>query len=97
MGTESYGQYYWCVKVTPDVSPDGKIYVMADDVIVVASGTINFIRRRDDDTITINLGIASGKWFAYFAVSLMDGSAVAVEYWKDEVVRNNQSNPSLSR
>lgn len=88
MSTDNYGRYYWCVKVTPDVSADGEIYVMADDVIVIASGTINFIRRREDDTITINLGIASGKWLAYFAASLMDGSAVAVEHWKDEVVRD---------
>jgi hypothetical protein len=84
MGSENYGGAYWGVKVTTDISPDGEIYLMADEVIVSQAGALEFIRKK---TSSSNLVIAPGKWLTCFAASLFDGHAVAVEYWKGEVNR----------
>lgn len=86
MGSEKYGRYYFGIKVTRDVSPDGEIYVMADDVQVTPAGALEFIRI-GDDTSRVNLSIAPNKWLAHFSASLWDGHAVAVEYWTGEVNR----------
>jgi len=94
MSTEQYGQYYWCVKTTTDVSPDGEIYVMADDVLVTGSGALEFLRF--DGNTRVNLGIAPGRWLSYFSASLIDGSAVAVEYWAGEVNRHRNAEYNIS-
>lgn len=85
MGSEKYGRYYWCAKVTRDISLDGEIYVMADDVQVTPAGALEFIRGGEDNH-RVNLSIAPNKWLVYFAASLWDGHAIAVEYWTGEVV-----------
>lgn len=85
MGAEKYGRYYWGVKVTRDISPDGEIYVMADEVQVTPAGALEFIRK-GDNSHRVNLSIAPHKWLVYFAASLWDGGAIAIEYWAGEVV-----------
>lgn len=84
-GTERYGRYYWCIKT--DVSENGEIYVMADKAVVGDDGSIQFIREEEGKEKFINLAIAPGKWTAFYAASVIDGAAVAVEHWKGEVVR----------
>lgn len=85
MAADQYGAYYWCVKVTDDVSPDGEIYVMADDVVVTDSGALECRRFGHKDRV--NLALAPGKWLAVYGASLVDGHAVAVEHWAGEVER----------
>lgn len=80
MTTEHYGKYYWCVKVTPDISPDGEIYLMADEVQVDSSGCLVLSGKS-----SANLILPATKWLACFAASLFDGHAVAVEHWKGEI------------
>ena len=82
MGPEKYGQYYWCVKVTKGISESGEIYVHADNISTSDNGAIVF-----GGNTGPNLIIPSGKWLAVYAASVLDGSAVAVEHWKGEVVR----------
>lgn len=84
--TSHYGTYYWCAKVTKDLSPDGEIYVHADDIRTTADGSLEFLRTGEGNN-RVNLVIPSGKWRAAFASSVLDGSAVAVEHWIGEVVR----------
>ncbi len=83
MGTDQYGNYYWCVKVTDDVSLDGEIYVMADEVVVTDSGALEC--RRVGVKNRVNLTLAPGKWLAVYSASLVDGHAVAVEHWAEEI------------
>lgn len=87
MPSINYGQFYWCVKVTTDISGDGEIYLMADDVRVV-EGALEFVRitNSDDAKNRVNFLLPPGKWLAVYSASLLDGSAVAVEYWADEVI-----------
>jgi hypothetical protein len=79
-----YGKYYWCLK--SDLSEDGEIYVHADEVRVTPTGGVLFVSK-DVNGEHVRLAVASGKWSAVFAASLIDGSAIAVEHWKGEVTR----------
>jgi hypothetical protein len=83
-GPSDYGRYYWCVK--SDLSDDGEIYVMADDVRFLPSGGVVFFSM-DEGTEKTRLAFAPGHWTAVYAASCLDGSAVSVEHWKGEVVR----------
>lgn len=80
MGTEKYGRWYWCIKT--DLSKDGEIYVMADETQVTSNGTL--VMKRTDPPQP-NLVIAAGHWTSFYAASVLDGSAVAVELWKGEI------------
>lgn len=73
-----YGKRYWCIKT--DLSPDGEIYVHADEVRF-AYGAAIFESGKD-----VRLALAAGSWKAVFAASVIDGHAVAVEHWKDEIL-----------
>jgi hypothetical protein len=84
MAPSDVGKYYWCAKVTQDLSDDGEIYVYADDV-VIADGAVVFLRDSDGKRHP-NLVVPAGKWIALFAASVFDGHAVAVEHWAGEVV-----------
>ena len=86
--TEKYGRYYWCVKVTEDVSPNREIYLMADRCEILPNGEIAFYRQESGGEKSINLALAPSKWYAVYAASLIDGAAVAVEHWKGEVVES---------
>lgn len=75
-----YGQYYWGVEVTKDLSEDGAIYLMADDV-QIKEGVLLFLRRKEGSE-QVNFAIAPGKWLAFYAASVADGSAAAVALWQ---------------
>lgn len=84
----NYGRFYWCVKVPRDLSKDGEIYLMADDVMF-EQGALRFVQRREEagkSVERVNLLIPAGKWQAVHAASVIDGSAVAVEHWAGEVI-----------
>jgi hypothetical protein len=91
MSTENYGKSYWCVKVPPNVAPTGEIYLYADRVEITSHGDLVFWREENEKRKepSQNFSLASGFWIAFFAASVMDGAAVAVEHWKGEVVRDN--------
>src|SRR6266566_4394385 len=92
--TSRYGRFYWCVKVTKDLSKDGEIYLMADDVRV-QGGALVFLQRdgKEKGIDRVNLLIPVHKWSAVYAASVLDGSAVAVEHWAGEVLRHVRDNP----
>jgi hypothetical protein len=79
--TTRYGKHYWCVK--SDESKNGEIYVMADTVTVTPTGDLVCVGK---DGLPM-LALAAGHWRAFFAASLIDGAAVAVEHWLGEVDR----------
>jgi hypothetical protein len=86
--SSKYGRFYWCAKVSKDVSTDGEIYVMADDV-EIDEGALRFVQYREENetkTERVNLLIPPGKWLAVYAASVVDGSAVAVEHWAGEIL-----------
>jgi hypothetical protein len=89
--TRQYGRYYWCAKVSSELSKNGEIYVMADEVKIDRSGAVYFFHtwKEDDGSRAShpNLILAAGQWTAVYAASMMDGAAVAVERWKGEVDR----------
>lgn len=82
-GPAKYGRFYWCVKVSEEISPDGEIYAYASEVKTNQDGSLWLIGKEAHP----NLVLPSGKWLACYGASVMDGSAVAVEHWKGEVVR----------
>ncbi len=75
-----YGGHYWGVEVTKDLSEDGAIYVMADDV-QVKEGVLLFVRKNEGRE-QVNFAIAPGKWLAFYAASVADGNPVAAYRWK---------------
>lgn len=81
---EKYGRYYWCVK--SDLSQDKDIYLYADIVSVNKNGDLIFSKIKENDEHHIRMCFAKGHWKAFYAASVMDGSPVAVEYWKGEVI-----------
>jgi len=81
-----YGQYYYCVKVSKDLSKQGEIYVRADEVKTHPDGAVAFISKREAKQNFTNLLIPSGKWNAVYAASVIDGHAVAIEHWTEEVI-----------
>lgn len=87
-GTGKYGKWYYCVQVLESISPDGKIYVMADRVVITDNGSLLFIGSSvDGEHEFVNLGLSNGQWIAFFATSVLDGHPIGVEYWKGEVNR----------
>jgi len=79
----AYGRYYWGVKT--DLSQNGEIYLYADIASVNKNGDLIFSKVAGESTYT-NMCFAKGYWKTFFAASVMDGSAVAVEHWKGEVI-----------
>lgn len=74
-----YGKYYFCAKVTSDLSKDGEIYAYADEIDISLDGSLQFIQVKNNMKYK-NLVIAKGKWLAIFSASVIDGSAVSVEH-----------------
>jgi hypothetical protein len=81
---ERRGDYYWCIKTS--LSEDGELYVYADEIKINETGDLIAVGHRTDKTAEPNLGIAAGQWSGFYAASVLDGSAIAVEHWKGEVV-----------
>jgi hypothetical protein len=82
--------------VKTKLSKSGDIYVNADRVEFTPSGGVIFwsdpaARSEEHDDFsqaTIpNLTIAAGQWMAVYAASCLDGSAIAVDHWEGEVIR----------
>ena|SRR5271163_5318483 len=92
-GPDRYGSSYWCIK--SPASEDGDVYVKADRLEVTGAGALiawGGARKSYDAAPTADqqepvLLFAAGHWTAAYAASILDGSAVAVEHWKGEVVR----------
>lgn len=80
-GPNNYGDYYWCVK--SNLSDNGEIYLHATRIEITQNGDILFFGKDD----IIMLSIAKNNWSAFFAASLLDGAAVAVEHWPGEIIR----------
>lgn len=96
--TAKYGQYYFCAKVSPGLSQNGEIYLMADEVEISAEGGLVFWRKKEGGPRLPNLILAKGQWAAVYAASMFDGSAVAVDHWKGEVVNEwSEEDPKEAR
>ncbi len=88
----NYGQFYWCVKVDKSLSQNGEIYLYADKVEITPTGDLVFYAYRPDrdPNFSYNLALAAGRWITFFAASVMDGAACAVEHWKGEVISDDE-------
>jgi hypothetical protein len=91
-GTAKYGDYYWCIKTAEGISEEGEIYVMADRVEVNAHGDLIFYQAAGESLSGSRpemptRALAAGQWHVFYAASLFDGAAVAVEHWAGEVRR----------
>lgn len=83
MEPSEYGDFYWCVKVIEEVSPSREIYVHAQETKVLPDGSLCMMGKKERPVLMI----ASGKWTACYAASVMDGAAIAVQHWHGEVER----------
>lgn len=79
---ERRGQFYWCIKVPKNICPKGEIYAYADH-IYVHDGVL-ILEHKWEEEYQIN--IAFRDWLCFFAASVMDGHAIAVEHWEGEVL-----------
>jgi len=83
MDNTDHGHLYFIVEVTRDISSDGWISFMANDVSVSPNG----------DLITLNHGrgikypgliLPRGKWLYCHAASMIDGRAITVDHWNTD-------------
>lgn len=87
--TAQYGEYYWCIKVSEDMSEDGEIYVYADTCRVMPNGELVCLGHRNkkfEGEYIINIAVAPGKWNAVYAADILDGAAIAVVHWEGEII-----------
>ena len=80
-GASRHGRNYWCIK--SDLSSDGEIFVIADQLNVTSGGAL--IASRSQAQVIVDLILAPGTWTAAYAASTVDGSPVAIEHWEGEV------------
>ena len=83
--TDLKGTYYWCVRVTEDVSVDGEMYLTADTCRIHPNGELVFYGHRNEEVEgdrMVNFALAPGKWHFAYAASALDGDSVAVDHWK---------------
>jgi hypothetical protein len=91
--TERYGECYWCIK--SQLSESGEIYMHADRVEINSHGDLRMVSDLDGpgtgniETV-VRLALSAGHWACVFAASVMDGSAVAVDHWKGEIVEEGE-------
>ncbi|HIK28957.1 MAG: hypothetical protein N3E45_05170 [Oscillatoriaceae bacterium SKW80] len=78
--SREYGEEYWGVEVTKDLSKNGVIYVNAD-LVKVKEGVLMFVQKKGENE-RVNLALAPGKWIAFYAASLEDGKPIAVSHWE---------------
>ena len=82
-----YGRFYWCVGVATDLFPDRtasgdtEMHLHADQLDVLPDGTLLALRNREDGPTQPNFAWAPGSWRYFYAASLLDGRAVAVEHF----------------
>jgi hypothetical protein len=84
MPPDSYGSLYYCIKT--DLSEDGEIYIMGDTIEINSHGDLIIHGSSKSGSDKFLFAAASGHWSSIFAASVIDGSAIAVEYWKGEVI-----------
>lgn len=92
MAAHNYGRYYWCIKVTRDVSSDGEILLSADEITVGPEACLIAMGSQGQPVLVI----APRKWTSFYAASCMDGHAVAVDHWASEIAEE-WSTPSTKR
>lgn len=81
-GSGSYGQYFWMVGV-----PGGRqIAIHADAIEVDANGALHAMvhsKQPDEKTGEVRtyagFGLSAGHWEYYYAASVLDGTAIAVD------------------
>ncbi len=83
--TVDYGGRYWCIKT--DESQNGEIYVMADRMEITRHGDLLAVGHSSSGSDLTVLALAQGFWTSYYAASVIDGHAVAVEHWQGEIKR----------
>ena len=66
------------------------MYLTADTAQVDANGTLLFTGHsaKDRSKTFLVLAFAAGHWNAFYAASVLDGSAIAVDHWEGEVKRD---------
>ena len=80
----SYGNYYWCLKL----KNGPEVYLHADKV-TNDNGALTFWRTDDDtDAMYSNMAVNSDQWEWYYAASVLDGHAVAVDHWKGQIIED---------
>jgi hypothetical protein len=79
------GKRNWCVKVKKALCQKGEIYLMADMAETALDGSIVFKNHKDQEDTAL-LIIPAGSWTAVYAASVIDGSAVAVTRWDEEII-----------
>lgn len=85
--TARYGEYYWCVGLTPYEGEDKstEVYVMAD-LVEADNGVLTLWGKEKEDGLRRpNLIFAKGEWKFVYAASLIDGHAVAIEHWPGQI------------
>jgi hypothetical protein len=79
-----YGKFYWCVLVDKALAESGEIYFNADGVETDQSGTFVACRVKDGVKEVI-LMVPAGMWKTVFAASIIDGHALGVDHWKEQI------------
>lgn len=80
----NYGTFYWGI-YTKETEGDC-IYLYADTVNVAPDGSLVFTSQSEKNPEKqTRFIVASGKWTIVFAASMMDGSPVAVDHWKEQI------------
>ena len=94
MSAEKYGKYYWTLR-----TPKETIRLHADEAEVV-DGSVVFRQKKDDGTSIINFSAATGQWVHFYAASILDGGAIAIEHWdpnEEKELANTPKAPSKKR
>ncbi len=83
----NYGQFYWCIGLSDE---DGtEVYVHADNMTVEEhNGALMAWRSSvvgDRTRVAPVLAFANGEWKFFYAASVMDGHAVAVNHWPGQI------------
>lgn len=102
-GPENYGQLYWCVGLedgtevylhADDVEVkegalifSGDFYLNAQDEMAMSAGYPDY--RKPSGNAYAKLGFAPNAWRFFYAASVLDGSAVAVNRWPGQIIESN--------
>ena len=85
MSAENYGDKYWCVRVTKEISPSGYIMLHADRLKIDDNGVLTFLGHNSVREIFPVLILPPGCWLACSAASIWDGHPIAVCRWDEEI------------
>lgn len=73
-----YGNWYYGIRLADMNNTEVNVH---GDEVEFKDGSLIVWRVKDDDTRFVNVAFAPGQWAYIFAASLLDGHAVAAEYW----------------